>query len=365
MSDEEMGKTQSNSAEKSSSTRKFESIQTPGSSELREETQTTDSSSDNNTEKPKRFRRMLGLIVGLIVFLALGALGGVQSGLNTRQDKEQLDKAVEAVAQFELGKIDLDSGQCDIARQRFEYVIQLDPSFPGLAEKLADSILCAGLSSEASLLPTAAATPTPDQRGADEIFSQLDALMASENWDEVLLNLDSLRKNFPDYLPIEVDGYYYTALRNRGISRILGPGELESGIFDLNQAEKIGPLDSDAVGTRQWAIWYIVGQSFWEVDWASAVQYFSQIAPQAPNLHDINFFTAQDRLITAQTFYAEDLVDLALFYAGAKGWCDAQSLMSQADGYSPHSPELQPTAAWIIEKCTLNPDEQPRITPAP
>ena len=156
MYDEEMGKTQSNSPKKSSSTREFESIQTPGSSEPLEETHTTKPSTEKviDKPKPKRFRSALGLIAGLIVFLALGALGGVQSGLNTRQDKEQLNKAVEAVAQFELGKIDLDTGQCDIARQRFEYVIQLDPGYPGVAEKLAQSMLCAGISTELSVLPT-------------------------------------------------------------------------------------------------------------------------------------------------------------------------------------------------------------------
>jgi len=365
MSDEDLRKIQPTASKDEGKSRRFESIQAPGPNETIEETQEV--SSQPPQAKPRRLRRVIGLVVGLIVFIGLGALGGVQAGVNARQDKELLDKAVEAVAQFELGKADLISGECDIARQRFEYVIQLDPGYPGVAEKLAESMLCSGTSSsdEVISVPTPAVTPTADLRGAEEISTQLAALIAAENWDEALLSMDVLRKNFPDYSAIEVDGMYYTALRNRGVSRILGPGELESGIFDLNQAEQIGPLDADAANYRQLAVWYIIGQSFWEVDWALAVQYFSQIAPQAPNLHDVNFFTAQDRLLTAQGFYAEDLVDLALFYAGAKGWCDATNLMQQANEYSPHSPELQPTADWIILECELNPDEQPKITPVP
>lgn len=363
MSKKELGETQPSASKKEGEARQFKSIQASENSEELADTQQV--GAKKTPAKPGRLRWALGIVVGLIAFIGLGALGGMQAGVSARQDKERLENAVEAVAQFELGKADLEKSQCDIALQRFEYVVQLDPRYPGVAEKLAESMLCAGISEEASVQPTVAITPTPDLRGADEIYAQLSSLMAAENWGEVLLSLDVLRKNFPNYSPIELDGMYYTALRNRGASRILGPGELEGGIFDLNLAEQIGPLDSEAAGYRQWAIWYIIGQSFWEVDWALAVQYFSQIAPQAPNLHDTNFFTAQDRLLTAQAFYAEDLVNLALFYAGAKGWCDAKGLMQQADSYSPHSPELQPTADWIIEKCELNPDEKPRITPAP
>jgi len=364
MSDEDLNKTQPTAPNEKGKSRQFESIQAPGDNETEVDTQKV--SVQVPPSKPRRLRRVIGLGIGLIVFIGLGALGGMQAGVRARQDKETLDKAVEAVAQFELGKADLVSGQCDIARQRFEYVIQLDSGYPGVAEKLAESMLCSGTSSssEISSIPTPAITPTPDLRGAEEIFTMLESLIAAENWDEALLSMDVLRKNYSDFMAIEVDGMYYTALRNRGVSRILGPGELESGIFDLNQAEQIGPLDADAANYRQLAVWYIIGQSFWEVDWALAVQYFSQIAPQAPNLHDVNYYSAQDRLITAQGFYAEDLVDLALFYAGAKGWCDATDLMQQANEYSPHSPELQPTADWIILECELNPDEQPKITPS-
>lgn len=363
MSDEDLRKTQPTASKENGKSRQFESIQTP--SPNKDEAETREVSAQPSQAIPRRLRRVIGLIVGLIVFIGLGALGGMQAGVSARQDRELLVKAVEAVEQFELGKANLISGECDIARQRFEYVIQLDPGYPGVAEKLAESMLCSGTSSEVISQPTPAVTPTVDLRGAEEIFAQLATLIAAENWDEAVLSMDVLRKNFPDFSPIEVDGMYYTVLRNRGVSRILGPGDLESGIFDLNQAEQIGPLDTDAANYRQLAVWYIIGQSFWEVDWAMAVQYFSQIAPQAPNLHDVNFFTAQDRLIIAQGFYAEDLVDLALFYAGAKGWCDATDLMQQANEYSAHSPELQPTADWIILECELNPDEQPRITPSP
>jgi tetratricopeptide (TPR) repeat protein len=201
-------------------------------------------------------------------------------------------------------------------------------------------------------------TPTPDLRAAEDIYSQAQTQLAEQNWTELMITIDTLRANYPDFEPIAGDGMYYLALRNRGVNRIIGAGELEPGIYDLNRATQIGPLDAEAENYRQWAALYIVAQSFWGVDWAQAVQYFSQIAAIAPSLHDSNFFTAQDRLAEAQVHYAGDLVNRALFLSGAKGWCEAEQLMNEANSISPHAPEVQPTAVWISEKCALNPDSQ-------
>ncbi len=305
-----------------------------------------------------KWRYVLGILLALIIFIALGALGGMQSGIQTREDQELLSKAVEAVAQFELGKNDLASGNCEIARQRFEYVIQLNSSFPNAAQRLADSMLCVGIENVAVSEATQVPTATADGRSASDIFSEASSYFAASKWDNMLPLLDTLRNVDANYEAVEVDGMYYTALRNRGVNRILSLGELEGGIFDLNQAEKIGPLDAEAYNYRQWAILYIVGQSFWDVDWGQAVQYFGQIAAVAPNLHGGNFFTAQDRLREAQSEFAKELVTSAIFIAGAKGWCEAKQIMNEANSYAPHSPEVQVTAEWIIEKCELNPNEE-------
>jgi hypothetical protein len=172
--------------------------------------------------------------------------------------------------------------------------------------------------------------------------------------------LDTLRKNFPDFQPIEVDRMYYIALRNRGMERIspAGDGDLERGIYDLNQAEQIGPLDAEAQNFRQWAVWYLVGLSFWEVDWPQAVQYFQYVAQAAPQLHDFNFITAESRLAQAVVFYAESLIQEAERLATQKQWCSAEQKMSEANGFSPLAPEVQPTATYYTDKCILNGDEE-------
>jgi tetratricopeptide (TPR) repeat protein len=307
--------------------------------------------------KPKRTRWILGGVVALIVLIGLGALGGMQAGFGARQQEQQLQEAVEAVAQFQLGVADLEAGQCDLARQRFEYVVQLDPGYPGIQDMLVASLLCAGGTATPIAQSTEGPEPTPDLRGAEVIFADTQSLLQSQNWDTLLFTLDTLRKNFPDYNPIEVDRMYFIALRQRGQDRILNIGDLEGGIFDLNRAAQIGPLDAEAQTYRQWAIWYIVGQSFWEVDWPQVVEYFELLAPAAPNLHDVNFFTATDRLAQAVVFYAQELVLEADRAARDKQWCDADAFMGQSNAYSPLAPEVQPTAAWYTEKCSLDGNE--------
>ena len=304
-------------------------------------------------DKPKssRVRWVIGSVVGFIVFAGLGALGGIQAGFSSRQGQERLQRAVEAVAQFELGKNDLEAGNCDLALQRFQYVIELDASFPDAVTFLSQAMMCSG--GPPTPAPGAGdqgPTPTPDLRDADPIFADAQSLLAAQNWDTLLLTLDTLRKNYPDFQPIEIDRMYYIAYRNRGKARISG-GDLERGIFDLNRAEQIGPLDVESQNFRQWAVWYIVGASFWEIDWAQSVEYFEYVAAAAPNLHDLSFFTAQDRLAQAKVAYAQELLLEANRLATHKQWCDAYTVLNQSNSYSPYGPEVQPTADWISENC--------------
>lgn len=305
----------------------------------------------------RRLRWAIALVIGFIAFVGLGALGGMQAGLSARSGAERMERAVEAETQFQLALADLQSGRCDLASQRFQYVSQLNPDYPGILEQLSQALLCASGTATPQPGAEAGPTPTPDLRGVEQAYADSLALLAAQNWDQLLLTLDTLRTNFPDYQPIEVDRMYYTALRNRGVVRILQVGDLEGGIYDLNRAAQIGPLDAEATNYRQWAISYIVGQSFWEVDWAQAIEYFQPLSVAAPSLHDLNFFTSQDRYATAAAFYSLDLVREAERLAANKLWCSAEQMMGQANGYAPLAPEVQPTADWYTEKCLLNGDE--------
>ena len=213
-----------------------------------EETQQVSSQPEDGAaapQKKRRWRWVLGAVAGLIVFIGLGALGGRQAGIAARLEQQRLQGAVEAVAQYELGLIDLAEGRCDIARDRFEYVINLNPSYPEAGSRLAEAMMCATAPNEPVAEVAPDVTPTPDLRGAEQLYSDAQNLLAANQWTDLLATLDTLRLNFPDYQPIQVDGMYYLAFRNRGIV-FIGEGNLEGGIYDLNLAEKIGPLDIEA-----------------------------------------------------------------------------------------------------------------------
>ena len=323
------------------------------------ETQRIGKSADG---KPKRVRWVLAGLGLFVLLLGLGAWSGYETALSARTAQEELQSAVEANFQFQLGVQDLVAGQCERARDRFVYVIQLVPDYPQAQDQLVQASLCIGAGTPQPVGQegdaTAGPTATPDLRSAETIFAEAQSLVAAQNWDALLPSLDTLRKNFPDYQPIEVDRLYYIAFRSRGVQRILPPvGDLERGIFDLNRAEQIGPLDAQADAVRQWATWYIIGASFWEVDWPQAVQYFEYVVAAAPQLHDTSFFSATDRLAQARVFYSQDLVQQAQNLALDKQWCSAEEMMGQADAQSPLDSEAQDLWNSYIEKCQLNGNE--------
>jgi hypothetical protein len=314
---------------------------------------------ETRVKKKRRWIRWVGVgFLGFFLLIALGAVSGYMSGQGMRANQATQNAAVEAVMQFQLGLEDLNAGLCDIALQRFLYVAQVNPNYPELQDKLVAAQLCSQATTTPTAIFTPTVTPTQDTRDVEDKFSEAQALLAAEDWSNLLATLDSLRDNHPDYMPIEVDRMYYIALRNRGVNRILVQGDLEGGIFDLNLAEKYGLIDVEARSYREWASWYISGVSYWDVDWGQAISYFGQIAIVAPNLWDGSYY-AHERLATAQVGYSYELIKQANYLLTVKGWCDADDLYREAASYQALDPTVQPTAEYAAVKCELNPDEGP------
>jgi tetratricopeptide (TPR) repeat protein len=249
-------------------------------------------------------------LAGLAALLLIGlmsAFGGYSAGIGLRQDAESTQVAQSAEHQFQLGLEDMAQGNYFRARQRFEYVIQLVPNYPGATEKLAEALLYLNATATPTLAPTPTITPTPDTRANEELFNQAQQALMNSEWDKAIEALLALRGNDATYRPVDVDGMLFLALRNRGRDRILKENNLESGIYDLTLASNFGPLDSEASGLMSWSQLYITGASFWGIDWAQAVDYFTQVAPQMPNLMDASKMTATERLRVALFEYGNTL----------------------------------------------------------
>jgi tetratricopeptide (TPR) repeat protein len=305
------------------------------------------SADGNNSNKSRSLSIPLLIIISLIALLliaATSAYGGYLSGINERTNFEAIQVAQQVTEQYQLGLQDLEAKRYELARQRFEYVIKLDPNHPGVTEKLAQVLLELNTTATPTLVPTPTLTPTPDMRGAEELFSHSQILLADEKWTEAIDTLLKLRKDEPDYQTVKVDSMFYVALRNRGVERILREGDLEGGTYDLALAEKFGPLDVEASNMRTWADLYKTGASFWGLDWGQSTFYFGQIIVVAPNLRDNTNMTAAERFRIASIKYGDVL-------AANKEWCLAQQQYEAALIFG-SNPSIEPTATWVTKKCT-------------
>jgi tetratricopeptide (TPR) repeat protein len=278
----------------------------------------------------------------LLVIAVMSALGGYRSGMNQRSSAGATQVAQELSRQYDLALQDVDAKHYDLARQRLEFIIQQDPTFPNVTDKLAGVLLELSITATPTFAPTPTLTPTPDLRSVEELYAQAQQSLAGGDWTSAIETLLKLRKDSPDLHAVEVDGMLYVALRSRGVDKIKN-ADLEGGTYDLTLAERFGPLDVEAKSYRDWAELYVTGASYWEIDWPKAIEVFSQLWQAAPYLQDASGWTSIDRYRIALTKYGDQL-------AASGDWCLAQQQYQAALQVSP-DPQLDPTATFAGEQC--------------
>jgi tetratricopeptide (TPR) repeat protein len=297
--------------------------------------------------KKKRSRAWIWIsLVGVFVLLivAVGSVyAGYQAAIKQRLGYQSTQVAAEAQTQFDLGVQDSLAGRYDLARQRFEYVLQINPNFPGITEQLAMVLLAMNTTATPTVAPTPTLVPTLDTRGRDELFTQAQAAMLAGDWTTAIDTLLTLRKREPAFMAVKVDGMLFVALRNRGVDKIANQADLEGGTYDLALAARFGPLDVEARNWRDWAALYVRGASFWDVDWAQAVYYFSQLVQIAPNLMDRSGYTTWERNILALIGYGD-------WFARQEMYCDAKEQYDAALQLR-GDPVVQPTADYAVKRC--------------
>lgn len=304
-------------------------------------------------DKPiaKKFSRWLATLV-IILLIVIGALGGYGSGMGQRYDAESTVVTGQLEEQFQLGIQKMEAGQYELAKVHFDFIIEKDPKFPGLAEAYTDLLIRMQTSPTPTPSPTPTVSPTPDLRGVEAIYANLKEALSLQDWDTVLTNLDSLRKTDPAYKTAEVDGLYYLALRMRGVDKIiLEEGEncpdlnLEGGIYDLTQAERFGTLDAVAEGLRTFSRLYIIGASYWDQDWDQVQLIFDQVRAGNPYLRDSSCMTATERWRFASIKRAEILLDAGDFCGAEEQFNLAFSVVSD------QNIEFYPTATENSIQC--------------
>ncbi|MCC7119324.1 MAG: hypothetical protein IT310_12435 [Anaerolineales bacterium] len=324
-------------------------------------------------KKPSRWRAILISSLGFLVLLGLGAYSGYGAGLQDRKVAKQALDSQQAAEQYQFALVDIQFGRYDLARQRLEHIISIDPTFPGASEKLTEVLV---LSSIPTPTVTPTLTPTPDFSGAESAYERAQQLILAQDWPGALGALDTIRKLDPSYKTAQIDGMYYFALRNYGVDLITKQGNLEGGIYQLSLAERFGPLDRSAEGLREGARLYITGASFWELDWSQAVTYFAEVGTGWPSLWD-GTMTGSQRYYQASMRYGDELFaqqrycDAYQQYQNASAYgqldstADANSNKSYIECY-PATPTLAATATLAVtDTPALPPTDTPAPTPTP
>ena len=229
---------------------------------------------------PRQLWRRLRVFV-LLIPLAVVAAGaaGYLAGAQSREQARREAVLQLATAQFTLALEDQQNGRFDLARQRFEYILRLDPRFPHAIERLTEVLVALGDTRPA---PTAfAPTPTPNLAPVTELFEQAEAAFYAGDWSRVIDTLVLLRSKDPAYRAVEADGLLYVALRNRGLHLIRFEWELERGLYDLSRAQRFGPLDKEAEDWRTSARFYLHANSYLGLNWGRATDLFLDLCAPA------------------------------------------------------------------------------------
>lgn len=329
-----------------------------------EDTKSIEVKRKRKSGKPRYVRAvLLGLLLVLVSALISGSMG-YYSGINQRKAEEENQRLMTATTHYRYGMEALASGNYEVARIQFEYVIQIYPDFPDITEKYTQALINLTKTEQATAMPTA--TPTRDIQGAQALFQQAQSDMANQEWCLAVDTLKDLRDEDHTYETLTVDGMLWTSLRNCAIKKITAEGDPEGGLYYLSLVEKYTPLDHDAVNYSTWARMYVTGASYWEVDWSQVVHYFSQIYAAFPYMYDSTGWTAIDRYRIGLREYGKYLMNRGDYCTAEEQFRLSLNILYDADVYQLaeeallycQGPTAEPTTA-----VTVAPTVEPTIEP--
>lgn len=288
----------------------------------------------------------LVLIIICVVGSALlvAALGGVAAGQNQRSLSATQTTTAELDVQFELGLSDLGAGRFELAAQRFRWILDRAPEYPGAAERLADA---EQLGADASA-PVATDIPTSAAQTLEERYAEARTLVENAQWETAIHRLRELESIDPEYRRVEVQEMLYRALTTLGLQFIRGE-RMEEGTFLLEQAQQIRPLDDQAAGELYFANLYTTVRQYWDLDWTIVIANLEAINEVLPNYRDV-----ATRLPEAHEKFGDQLASI-----GAQ--CDAADQYEFAIGYESTETRLDKFKA-ATEACQ-NPTPTPTATP--
>jgi len=311
------------------------------------------------------WRPLLWVLPITLLLLGIAAAGGILVGQSERDQAEEEQVTSIIQEQFALGLLDLEEERFGVARQRFEYIIQLNPAFPDAPERLAEALL--GLSEPLATPISPAVTPTPNLAPVQEIYDLAQAAFEEGDWEATIAHLLALRAKDSAFRAVETDGLMYAALLNRGIQRISQDKQLEEGIYDLSLAESFAPLDEDANNWRSWAQLYLTANSFYGLNWEQAAFYFEVVYSVAPGIrNDVAWKYAQAKFMYAMLLAdggdpcaAEEHMEISLEVVFNEDLAPTATAVGDACRTATAPPPAPPPTATLEATLPATPTEAP------
>jgi tetratricopeptide (TPR) repeat protein len=239
----------------------------------------------------RRLRPVLLWGVGFLVVLGLSIGSGIYFGL--RQGEQERIRRLEREAEqhYQAGLERLDQGSFELALAEFEYVLQIDPDHPLAEQGIAEA--------EARLKPDPTPTANPQEPITATVYREALGHYEAERWQDAAAALTSLRQIDPEYKAAQVEEMLFESLYQAGTA-LLEEDDFELGIFYLDRAVALRPLDEAASTQQRLAKQYVEAYSYWGVDWERCIAGFEGLYRVAPEYKDV-----PQRLYRAHLKYAE------------------------------------------------------------
>ena len=290
-------------------------------------------------------RRLLWPALALFIFAASLAASGYAGLYRGERDRES---QVQATIQthYEDGLRALNDGEYELAQAHFRYVLQLEPDNALAQQGLAEA------AARLEIKPTP--TSEAEQSLVEQLYEQARAAYEAQDWTTAAGAFTQLRAIDTAYRQTEVEEMLFTALYNAGTA-FLTEDSLEKGIFYLDRAVALRPLDAEAVNQRNLAARYQSALGFWAVDWEQAIAKLEELYAIAPNYRDVF-----SRLYQANLEYGNCLADAGEMCPAERAYTKALRLSSD-----PQVEQKRAEAAQVCLVATPVPLEgsQPILTP--
>lgn len=215
----------------------------------------------------------LALMVGSTV---LGVIHGMQDTVEMRRRS--------AAFHYEQGIRYLRAGRRELALAEFQETLRLNPRHTGAQRQVIALLL-----PTPTPIPTPTPTPVPTQNPNAPLETVLAAAredLAAHRWQQAYARLEQLHALAPQFHPEEVRDLLYQAAYNEGVE-LVQEDRMEEALRAFDRALRWKPDDKQARRQRDWAEAYILGVSYFYVDWDNAIAIFQSLYREAPTYKDV------------------------------------------------------------------------------